>query len=228
MPRKYKRKSKRKYKPRYNRGLQLTRQMGNGPTSKSQITKLTFSEQIALDPGTGLVASASYNAGSCFDPRVNIGGGQPRGFDQWMAFYSHFVVLGSKIKCTFQTTGLQPSDGNGIVGIYLKAGSVSEILTIPDLIENPNTVHKPVGPVGGYNSTAIVTKTYSAKRFLGRESVLSDPALKGSTTADPTESAFYEVCAGPSNTGDNLGSVRVLVEIEYIVAFIEPKNLSSS
>lgn len=227
MPRTYKRKTG-KRKKRYKRGLQLTRQIGQGPMSKTQMTKLRFCEQIALDPGVGLVASSTYNAGSCYDPRVNVGGAQPRGFDQWMAFYSHFVVLGSKITCTFQTTGLQPSDGNGIVGIYLKAGSVSEISTISQLVEEQNTVHKPVGPVGGYNSTAICTKTYSAKRFLGRQSVLSDPALKGSSTADPTESAFYEICVGPSSTGDNLGSVRVLVEIEYVVAFIEPKTLPSS
>jgi hypothetical protein len=181
-----------------------------------------------MDPGTGLVATATYNAGGCYDPRTAALGGQPRGFDQWMAFYEHFVVLGSKMTCTFQTTGLQPSDGNGIVGIYLKANSIAEIGTIPELVEQQNSVHKPIGPVGGYNSTAIVSKTYSAKRFLGRQSILSDPQLKGTVSANPAESAYYEIVVGPSNNGDNLGSVRVLLEIEYIVALIEPKPLPSS
>lgn len=226
MPKRYKRRTRKKRSRK--RGLQLTRQIGAGPASKTQMTKLRFSEQISMDPGTGLVATATYNAGSCYDPRTAAGGLQPRGFDQWMAFYEHFVVLGSKITCTFQTTGLQPSDGNGIVGIYLKANSVTEILTIPALIEQQNSVHKAIGPVGGYNSTAIVTKTYSAKRFLGRESLLSDSQLKGTLNGNPAESAYYEVVVGPSNNGDNLGAVRVLIDIEYIVALIEPKPLPSS
>lgn len=221
---------KRKYskRRRKKRGFQLTRQIGSAPVSKTQVTKLVFCEQIALDPGVGLVSTATYNAGGCFDPRVAIGGLQPRGFDQWMAFYEHFVVLGSKITLMFQTTGLQPSDGNGIVGVYLKANSIQEISTIPELIEQQNSVYKPISPIGGSNSTVIMQKNYSAKKFLGRASVLSDPTLKGTITADPTESAYYEIVVGASNNGDNLGSVRCLVKIEYIVALIEPKPLPSS
>lgn len=226
MPKKnYRKKYRRR---RRSRGLQLTRQIGSAPVAKTQVTKLVFAEQIALDPGVGLVATASYNAGGCFDPRVNLGGAQPRGFDQWMAFYEHFVVLGSKMTVMFQTTGLQPSDGNGVVGIYLKANSSNQITTIPELIEQQNTVYKPIAPVGSYNSTVTLHKNYSAKRFLGRTSVMSDPALKGSISADPTESAYYEICAGASAGSDNLGSVRCQVKIEYIVALIEPKPLSGS
>lgn len=225
MPRRYKKKTK---KRSYRRsGLQMTRQL-RGPASKSQMATLTYSEQISLDPGVGLVATATYNAGGMWDPRIAIGGNQPRGFDEWMSFYEHFVVVGSKIKVTFQTTGLQPSDGNGIVGILLKANPTAVVNNIPQLIELGSSNHKPVGPVGGYNSTAMVTKTYSAKKFLGRTNVLSDPQLKGSVAADPTESAYYEIVVGPSNNGDNLGAVRALIEIEYIAVFIEPKPLPQS
>ena len=226
----YKRKYKKRGRPkrRKSRKMQITRQLGAGPASKTQLTKLVFSEQISIDPGTGLVGTATYNAGGCFDPRTAIGGGQPRGFDQWMSFYEHYIVLGSRITCTYQTTGLQPSDGNGIVGIYLKANNAAQITTIPELIEQQNTVHKPIGPVGGYNSTVMLSKNYSAKRFLGRASVMSDPDLKGDVSKNPDESAYYEIVCGPSNNGDNLGAVRVLIRIEYIVALIEPKPLPSS
>lgn len=225
---------KKKYNKRYGRkrykkrrGMQITRQLGSAPASKTQIAKLVFCEQIAIDPSTGGSASATYNAGGCFDPRVNLGGLQPRGFDQWMAFYEHFVVLGSKITCMYQTTGLQPSDGNGIVGIYLKANSSQEIQSIPELIEQQNSTYAPIGPVGGRNAVTL-SKKYSAKRFLGRSNVLSDPTLKGTINGDPSESAYYEIVVGPSSNGDNLGSVRILVKIEYIVAFIEPKPLPVS
>ena len=180
----YKKRTKKNY---IQRKMQITKQI-SGPASKTQMTKLVFSEQISLDPGVGLTANSTYNAGGCYDPRTALGGNQPRGFDQWMAFYEHYVVLGSKISVTFQTTGLQPSDGNGIVGILLKANSANEVNNIPQLVELANTRYKAIGPVGGYNSTCTVSSRYSAKRFLGRASPLSDPELKGDLNSNPPRS----------------------------------------
>lgn len=216
---------RRRYRPRGK--MQITKQIGSAPVSKSQIVKLKYCEQISLDPGVGLVGKYVFNAGGCFDPNVTGTGHQPMGFDQWMNFYEHFVVLGSKISAVYQTTGLQPQDGNGIVGIILKSNNTTSATTINEYVETQGCRFRGITPVGGNNSTTVSNR-YSAKKFLGRSNILSDPTLKGNVSADPTESAYYEVFAGPSNTGYNLGVVNVLVRIEYIVAFIEPKPLPSS
>lgn len=219
----------RKRKTRRRNQLQITRQIGNAPMSKTQIVKLKYADRKGLDAASGAVIFSTFNAGSAYDPDVDAVGHQPTGFDQWMEFYEHFVVLGSKIKVTYSPTGLQPSDGIAVCGIMLNANNTDPSTGgFNQVLEYRNTVSKIMGSVNGYNRGVTCEHKYSAKQFLGRQSVLSDPDLKGTVGANPTESAYYQIFVAPVNSGYNLGVVNILVEIEYIVAFIEPKLLPSS
>lgn len=221
--------TKKRRRRRRTTKMQIVRQIGNAPVSKTQITKLKYVTRKGLDPGIGGLIYSTFNAGSCYDPDTDAIGHQPTGFDQWMAFYEHFVVLGSKIKVTFSPTGLQPQDGIAVCGIMLNANPTDPSPSAFDqVLEYRNTKHKTMGAVPGYSKGVSVSHRYSAKRFLGRQSVLSDPDLKGDINANPTESAYYQVFVSPVNSGYNLGVVNALVEIEYIVAFIEPRLLPSS
>jgi hypothetical protein len=67
------------------------------PIPNKFATKLRYSESVNIDPSLGGVPGVHvFNASSCYDPNTTGIGHQPRGFDQWMAMFDHFTVVGSR------------------------------------------------------------------------------------------------------------------------------------
>ena len=67
---------------------------------KSKKVRLRYVQTFSLDaPGSG-IATRYFRANGMFDPDASVGGHQPLYFDQYMAGYDHYTVIGSKIKVT--------------------------------------------------------------------------------------------------------------------------------
>jgi len=81
---------------------------------------------------------------------------------------------------------------------------------------------------GGQNQVTMEYKI-NPNRFLSRSKPLSDPDLKGSSSANPAEQCYFHVFAGNLNDQGTLGdAVTANIVIEYQVILIEPKPVGLS
>lgn len=217
--RKYRKKRGDRKRP-YRRSKQLT--IRKSPMPLKFATKLRYVENFTVDaPASGLAASYVFNAGDLNDPNVTSVGHQPRGFDQIIAMYDHFVVIGSKISVTLSAATTETA--NQICGVALRDGSTVD--TDPnDYLEGGTCRSVTIVPD---QPSRTVTMTYSPKKFLGRSHPMSDPNLKGTATTTPTESAFYHVFSAGLNA-TNPTTVTCTAIIDYLAVFIEPKDVAQS
>lgn len=184
---------------------------------------MLYADLKGMNPGAGVLADQVFGANGLYDPDITNAGHQPRGFDQLIALYDHYVVIGSKIEVMFSTVG----DTRDLVcGVTLRDSNTSfvalENVILP--LESPFTSYAVVRAAAG--EPAKLAQTFSPK-FLGRTKYLSDPDLKGDSSSNSDEMGFYHVWAQALDDGDQ-GAVRALVRITFEVMFIEPKMPTAS
>lgn len=186
----------------------------------SKLVRLRFSlnsgDAHALSSTTGSIASFTYRANDLYDPYAGAGGAQPRGFDEWMAFYRHFVVLGSQIVCKF--TSPTPNATGEIpmrVAIVLADNSTAPSTTSM-IAEHPRSVNK----IFGSNMVQTLVKRFSAKGFFSVKDPTDSDDLHGTAGASPSEQAYYHVLAFCLNGGSE--TVLVTGYIDYIVRLLHP------
>lgn len=192
----------------------------------SIIVRLGYSEwaQATLDPGgTGAPATHYYRANDVFDPDFTSTGHQPRGFDQWMGFYNHFSVIGSRIEVVFTGTGTTAATSAAAVGVALTATTVG-FATNYDVLEYPTQVK---GNLTLHRDMAKLSKTFSMKKFFGLKGGETGSIYKGNASFSPTEQAFYCIYANSLSAND-VGPVIIRVRIQYIVKMTERKQLAQS
>lgn len=198
------------------------------PVPTKMRVKLTYTEFVKLTPGgAGSAAINVYSGNGMYDPNISGVGHQPRGFDELMALYDHYVVTGSTCTVSFVNTGTAEAN---ICFIRLKDKQTED----SDLVANteaayskyalyavnqqhPNTNHN-------YN---LVSRANVGK-FLGRGNVLSDPELKGTTSANPTEQCYFHVGAVGLDSAAAGSVTDCFVTIQYTAWLIEPKQPTQS
>jgi len=182
--------------------------------------KLNYVDRINLDPAAlGLTAVHVFRANSLFDPDVTGGGHQPRGFDQVMPLYQHFVVVSARITVLGKGTDTAAT----IVGIALS--DAATLQTANGYIEGRNRVFKGTSREG---LDIKVSKTFSARKFLSKPHPLSEDRLQGSDATNPDEGAFFHVfIQGNDAAGDfTVSSWRVI--IQYSAILTEPVTPAQS
>lgn len=201
------------------------------PTSK--VVRLRYVTQTALDsnPLTLPIATVVYRANDMFDPEVALGGHQPMGFDQWMALYDHFTVIGSKISVKFinNTNGARVP---GLCGIMLndttRIGQGNSITTLEQLLENRYRTGVTLGNIAGdMRQTVTKTMRFSSRRFFRKKAIVGDDLYRGSRTSSPQEDAVFEVFYTTIGSNDPT-VINLLVTIEYIAVLTEPVALQQS
>lgn len=225
MPRKKSYRSKPKQKRPYRR-RKYRRNFGliRAPLQRKLFTKMIYQDSFALDAAIGTVATKIYSANNLYDPDVSGTGHQPRGFDELMNLYSHFVVVGAKCTVTVLHEGGSANLSSACSGIALQADS-GALSTLNDYLEssyvrfthNSDYSQKP----------ETVSYKCNPNKFLGRSKPLSDPDLKGSAVGSPVEQAYFHIFqAGLASS--NPGLCHYNIRIEYLTCLIEPKNPSQS
>lgn len=190
--------------------------------SSRHTCRLKYLEQVDLNPGTGGSAHQVFRANGLFDPNASVGGHQPRGFDQMMALFDHYTVIGAKIRADFMSTG---NTTNHICLISTQDDAVTQ--TDPAAyIENKYTTYKYQG--GSDTQPVTITKAVNPAKFLGRTNPLDDDELRGDALADPTEGVFFHVSTFAPNFTGNPDIINTMVSIEYVVVFSEPKLIPGS
>ena len=216
MPRRYKK--KKTYRKRAKK-YALNKTVGNTPIPKNFKTTMRYVETLALNPGAGTNATYVFSANGMNDPNITGGGHQPRGYDQIMAMFNHYTVIGSRI--LIQATNRD--SGNGCVLGIATRGNFTTEASIAEYVEQAKCSYKPIGPIG--SPPVSVTASVAPKRFLGLPA--RDDLMRGTVSTNPAEQCYYHVFAGNPG-GIDVGIVDVLVTIEYIAVFSEPKDLLAS
>lgn len=193
-------------------------------SARSQKMVFRYVEQGSIDCAAGAATGAFFKANGMFDPRDAIGGHQPYGFDNMMAFYNHYTVIGSKIKytvCNNQAASpfkMALSIRPDTTGIPTDAGQ---------LLEQPGIKSKLLAPLGSGSAQGTLTMSFSAKKYFGAKYQVGHDLYRGNAAADPTEVAHFVVIIIPQTT-DDLVNNQVWIEITYIAVLTEPKFLAQS
>lgn len=209
------RRRKRSYVPRSFGSLAR-----NSPVPIRFPVKMTYVEQFTINPGAGTCATYVFSGNGLYDPNITGTGHQPRGFDQLMALYDHYVVVGSKATCKYST-----ADVVSVACCLAVTDSGSTSTDINNYMEHRTNRHT---ITGADSSSRTLTIASSPRTYLGRSKVLSDPELKGTSSANPSEGYFFHVAAEATDGSSDPGSMSCLMTIEYSVVFIEPKRINQS
>lgn len=212
--------SKRRLYPRRSRVSRIPRW---GPLGKRKMIPFTYCTEISLNPNIGAAAYHTFAANDLYDPDYSGVGHQPYGFDQMMAMYSHFTVVGAKITAECTHTDSVAS----IFFVRLRAGPETET-DIEAIRERPGVVSQFMSPGTVGPSIGRLVKGFSARKFFGVKNIVGASQYRGSTAGRPTELAFFQVGMAPSNNGDNPGVTTVHIKLEFMAVLTEPKMLVQS
>lgn len=219
----YRRKyGRRKKRPVRKRGAMVRYKAVRTAFPKVMKTKLRFVEQSYLDPAGSGFSTRMYTATSVYDPVTAAGGGQPRFFDQIMPMYDHYIVLGAKCTVTACSTD---NTNTGVVSLGIYDGNIQDG-SVNDYLEY-NHGHFKILKTNTSGSPTVLTSKYSPS-FLGKNNPLNTAELKGTVSSNPTENAYFHFMVAPLDVTINIGRVNFITNLEYIVAFVEPKHPSAS
>lgn len=228
MPRKYakrptkRRPRKRAYKKRYTRRALVSNYVPSGmPTTR--VAKLKYAQVMSVSSASGIIGEQRFSANNIYDPDVTGTGHQPMGHDQWAALFNHYVVLGSKITVNFCDSDSTTTPTH--VGLYLSDGKTLSYTAGYEYIEARKGAFRLIVPNEGKRHRLV--NKFSAKKFFNVKDVKDNLSRLGAATgASPTEQSFYHIWVQTLDSSTN--TIRCVVEIEYIVLYSEPKDLSVS
>lgn len=171
---------------------------------------------------SGAVVDWVYRASDCYDPYAGAGGAQPRGFDQYMAFYRHGVVIHSRVVANFayseSATVKYP-----FKCFVILSDSNTALANVANIAENSKCSMK---TLTHGEDKATVTFTYSPKKFFSISKPLSEQDLYFSSSSSPTEGSAFHI-GGYSPTGSTEEGY-VTGFIDYTCVLIHPINPSAS
>lgn len=221
---------KRRRRPRRRFKKKVPLPLTGFPNQK--VVRLRYVQEVAITTpsSTGLSKSVPFVANGCFDPYypASITAHQPKGFDEWMAVYCHYNVLGSKCSMRMVNSGTDgfiwgvtrtpvPGELDGKSLEYILEARMTKGYAIAgNYARNNNTP----------TSTTRVAR-YSQKKSFGKNST-SMANLIGTKNNNPSELQIFEcwMCPAASNSAANSGNF--IITIDYIVLLTEPKILYQS
>lgn len=197
-----------------------------------KIVRLRYAENINLNAtGTGTPVHHTFSANGMYDPNISGVGHQPMGFDQWLAIYDHYTVLGSK--CTVRYIPTTATDFAPMAfGCMLTDDTTFPYTDLDAILESRagGRNYRLGATLNSATSKGLsVTRFFSAKKALGRPTVVGEEELKGSSITNPTEQSHFQVwCVNPTSAGNDPPVCSFMVIIEYIAMLTERRELAQS
>lgn len=182
---------------------------------KRVVSTLKYVGQHEITSTTGAVGVFRYSCNGLFDPNITGTGHQPMYFDNLMAIYRHYTVIGSKI--TVRMIPVTSTQGPAGAAVFINDDTslaVNSLLAASEQSSGTKTVLFAVGQ----SSPQVLTKTWSAKQTFGG-SVLGNDQLQGTVSANPPEQSYYDIVY--QDFGAATSKVHVIVELEYTAVFDE-------
>jgi len=216
------------------------------PTSMT--STLRYSTRVELSPSGIGTQALSFRANGMFDPEAAVGGHQPRGFDELMELYNTFTVTSSKIMVNWMYEGYDGPSTKATIGNYIQgksdiddcpalspvicgvmrsADQYGSSIDIQSQMEKDRTSWTVMTPQTGAKVSSANSKLSD---FFGKQDLVAADGYSGSSTADPTNQAFYHIFAARGSDDYPADTVKLVafVTIEYRATFSEPKPLEAS
>lgn len=201
------------------------------PFPMSKIVKLRYVDYAPLaGGGVGAPGYYVFSANSLYDPNTTGTGHQPMHFDTMATMYNHYVVLGAKI--TVRAWGEATSGGTGAVLACKLDDDGSATFNNGRLMEQGSNLVKYIimrDNVTAGKSYGVLKHTYSARKFHGVKDVDDNKYTLGAlTNASPSDQGYWVIHWQHPDNSTVMGSIKLLVQIDYIVKFSEPRDFPQS
>lgn len=183
---------------------------------ETYITKLRYSQRYANGtPGFGVGNVTNFGANCLFDPDLTtVAGHQPRFFEQMMALYSHYTVIGAKISVQCTTDNVSSFDVRVMSQLNASTPTMNAFNESNYAVAASFTRDNTMKPITLYQNIA---------KFLGVGDIRSFSPARGSFTTNPADRTVFSVIVGNSDISDgSLHTYTMLVTIDYTVIFGEP------
>jgi hypothetical protein len=170
-----------------------------------------------------------FSANGLYDPDITGTGHQPRGFDQLIALYDHYVVERASCKVYFAGKIAPTSSAIPVSGIQLQSSSTvqSDYIDYAEQARCEFSITPYALTSGGMAETREHGLHFDATEFMGIPDPVTATKLQGSVSANPLDQAFFHVWMQCID-GSTSMSQQALVHLEYEVVFIEPVPVASS
>jgi hypothetical protein len=178
-----------------------------------------------MDPGAGTLAIQVFSANGTYDPDITSSGHQPKGWDQLIALYDHFVVTHAKIR-----VDLAPAVVSQICGVNVSGSTTASYSDPLDYLELPHCSHAVSRNVitSGAQETVTLTQSVDIGKFLGVQDLMDGREFASDNSANATEDVAFHVWVASTDGASNPGTTNAIAVIEYEGWFVEPRDPSSS
>lgn len=194
------------------------------PFGNRYIAKLKYSTVVAVDPALNTAQGIQFAANGMFDPNLSgTAGWQPRGFQQIMANFGTYTVIGAKINVkviswtqvdTTRVTLFRTDDATPLGNENAQLPSKwSEHIGAAKSMWLSNNVTRDKFP--------SLTSSVNIKKFKHVKDLMGAPRFSGSVSANPTDLTYFWIYAEGLN-GADISAVTYAVEIDYIAVFTDP------
>lgn len=229
---------------RKNARVSVPRNKLGFPTSME--ATLRYTEVQEIKPTSLQCLHWVYGANDCFDPLVNLGGHQPRGFNEYSDLYKTYTVTSSKIMVNFMYDGYLgvavagadqeingdpgadvPAASPVICGVFKSAGpDVPVMPTVDRQMEKDRNSYITMTPTEGAKT---VRQGSDFVEFFGKQDLVASADYSALVDARPNKKVFYSVWAarGTDRTSGTC-TIKAFTTIDYKVTFTEPKALPQS
>lgn len=187
-----------------------------------QVKTLRYADLISVTSTTGIKGVYNFSANGLFDPDITGTGHQPMFFDQMMAIYNHYAVIGAKI----EIRGVPGSSNTSPMSVILNLNDDTTAATgdINAVQEQSLSSRLKICHVGETNPFRLVKK-YSSKKVWGK-GIMANGDLHGDATANPLEQTYFQIVV--QTVGATTTSISFQVLITYIAVFFELKDVGQS
>lgn len=199
-----------------------------------KIAKLVYvSHHTSAGVGAGAINVVEYRANGMYDPEVAVGGHQPYGFDQLMAQYYHYTVIGAKFEIECQTHTDSPQiwmgmvyNNTGTAASAYASGGVNGLCEMPVVSRSLHLVSQ--DPVMAQQRSQRLYASMS--KIFGKtvSNLIGDARFQGDDSKDPDEQAYFALVGYvPNGTQSDIGAF-FKIKIVYTAVFTEPRFFTTS
>ena len=213
-----------KYKRGGRRGRRRTYpKLYTAPIAKTHFAKLRWSEAHQVNATAGAAASQTFGANQLYEVTTsNVH--QPRGFDQYMAMFNHWTVLGSKITATFYNEDATIPQ----LCFIILDGNSTATGGWQNVMEKQNVTSRLISGSASGEGKEVLSKKCSVKRELTKRNLIDEHDLRGSSSANCAEGLYFHCGAMAQDASSNPSTTTISVVIDYIVCFSEPASMNGS
>jgi hypothetical protein len=187
-----------------------------------------YVEAIFATASAGAIKLFVLSANGMFDPNITGSGHQPTYFDVMSSMYDHYTVLSSRIRVQALIHTATNTSDNVVWGIVQHDSASPAFTTAANACEQPKSSYMLIdgdAGAGGVDSNSL-TLSFNALTTFGSRA-LSDPELRGTPAANPTEQNYFVLFAQDSNLSNTV-AMDYLVTLDFVAEWTELKaNLTN-